>query len=87
MGDIVDVPMQTVSVKVIVDDPDKGDVTSKIELYEDGNVVETFEANSEFCQWKVEHARQPGSHYYFVKVTQADGNQLWSAPIWVTVAE
>ena len=26
-----------------------------------------------------------GKHYYFVKVTQADGNTLWSAPIWVSV--
>jgi hypothetical protein len=28
-----------------------------------------------------------GKHYYFVKVTQADGNLLWSAPVWVTVAD
>ena len=30
---------------------------------------------------------QPGKHYCFVKVTQADGNTLWSAPVWVTVAK
>ena len=28
-----------------------------------------------------------GKHYYFAKVTQVDGNLLWSAPIWLTVAE
>ena len=25
----------------------------------------------------------PGSHFYFVKVTQADGDRLWSAPVWL----
>ena len=25
-----------------------------------------------------------GEHYYYAKVTQSDGNILWSAPIWVT---
>ena len=26
----------------------------------------------------------PGEHFYYAKVTQADGNMLWSAPVWVT---
>ena len=26
----------------------------------------------------------PGVHFYYAKVTQADGNVLWSAPVWVT---
>ena len=26
----------------------------------------------------------PGAHFYYAKVTQADGNVLWSAPVWVT---
>ncbi|MBD8532697.1 MULTISPECIES: CehA/McbA family metallohydrolase [unclassified Massilia] len=25
-----------------------------------------------------------GAHFYYAKVTQADGNILWSAPVWVT---
>jgi hypothetical protein len=29
----------------------------------------------------------PGEHFYYAKVTQADGNVLWSAPVWVTQAE
>jgi hypothetical protein len=27
---------------------------------------------------------EPGEHFYYAKVTQADGNVLWSAPVWVT---
>lgn len=26
----------------------------------------------------------PGAHFYYAKVTQEDGNVLWSAPVWVT---
>jgi hypothetical protein len=26
----------------------------------------------------------PGEHFYYVRVTQEDGNMLWSAPVWVT---
>ncbi|WP_305821725.1 CehA/McbA family metallohydrolase [Massilia brevitalea] len=26
----------------------------------------------------------PGAHFYYAKVTQADGKVLWSAPVWVT---
>ena len=28
----------------------------------------------------------PGEHFYYARVTQDDGNILWSAPIWVTLA-
>jgi hypothetical protein len=24
-----------------------------------------------------------GAHFYYAKLTQADGNILWSAPVWV----
>jgi hypothetical protein len=26
----------------------------------------------------------PGEHFYYARVTQADGNMLWSAPVWVS---
>jgi hypothetical protein len=26
----------------------------------------------------------PGAHFYYAKLTQTDGNILWSAPVWVT---
>jgi hypothetical protein len=25
----------------------------------------------------------PGAHFYYVKLTQDDGNIIWSAPVWV----
>ena len=29
----------------------------------------------------------PGEHFYYARVTQEDGNMLWSAPVWVTQAQ
>jgi hypothetical protein len=29
----------------------------------------------------------PGEHFYYARLTQEDGNMLWSAPVWVTQAE
>lgn len=29
----------------------------------------------------------PGEHFYYARVTQDDGNVLWSAPVWVTQEE
>ena len=72
---------------VVVDDGDENDATAKIELFEDGVVVQTNEPNAADCRWEPACTPKPGKHYYFAKVTQADGNLIWSAPVWVTVAE
>ena len=85
MGDILEEPIDKVNVLVAVDDKDEK--TSKIELFEDGVVVQTDAPNSASRRWETTFNPAPGKHNYFVKVTQADGNLLWSAPIWVTVAE
>jgi hypothetical protein len=87
MGSIVEEPVQNVKVGVRVSDADADDKIAKIELFEDGKVVATDEPNKQARCWGVERTPEPGKHYYFVKVTQADGNLLWSAPVWVTVAE
>lgn len=87
MGDIIEEPVDEVKVKVVVEDPDEGDGTDKIELFEDGKVVQVYEPNLLMKYWLTDCSPPVGKHYYFVKVTQADGNLLWSAPIWVTVTE
>jgi hypothetical protein len=70
-----------------VSDPDSDDTIAKIELFEDGVVVATDEPKKQGRCWNVERTPEPGKHYYFAKVTQGDGNLLWSAPVWVTVSE
>ncbi len=87
MGSILDEPVETVEAYVRVGDTDAGDVISKIELFEDGEVVQTDEPNKQGRCWNISCSPKPGKHYYFVKVTQEDGDLLWSAPVWVTVAD
>jgi len=85
MGAIVPEPVQDVETCVQVADADPGDVIAKLELFEDGKIVETDQPNKQARRWTTDRRPEPGKHYYFVKVTQGDGNLLWSAPVWVTV--
>ncbi len=86
MGDIVLEVVEKPEIKVVVEDPDLGDATAKIELFEDGEIVAVKEADAARVEWSTVREPSPGEHFYFVKVTQTDGNLLWSAPVWVTVA-
>ena len=85
MGDVITEPAKNVSTVISVNDPDPNDRIDRIELFEDGMVVQTDQPNSNSRQWKTKFGPKPGKHYYFVKVTQKDGNLMWSAPVWVTV--
>ncbi len=87
MGDIIAEPVKTVKAVAAVNDPDTDDQITRIELLEDGVIVQTDQPNSNRRQWKTKFGPKPGKHYYFVKVTQKDGNLMWSAPVWVTVGE
>jgi hypothetical protein len=87
MGDIITEPVKNVSAVISVNDPDPNDQIARIELFEDGIVIQTDQPNSNSRQWKTRFGPKPGKHYYFVKVTQKDGNLMWSAPVWVTVGE
>lgn len=85
MGEILSEPVENVRVSVTVNDPDEVDRISRIELFEDGTIIQTDEPNSNHRRWKTIFRPQPGNHYYFVKVIQEDANVMWSAPVWVTV--
>ena len=87
MGDIIPDPVESVKVMVAVNDPDADDLITRIELFEDGTVIQTDGPNSNRRRWKTTFRPKPGEHYYFVKVTQDDGNMMWSAPVWVKVRE
>lgn len=87
MGDIITEPVETVKVAVVVNDPDPNDRIDKIELFEDGVVVQTDKPNSNQRRWKTTFEPEPGEHYYFVKVTQTDEDMMWSAPVWVIVGQ
>ena len=87
MGDIISEPVRNVNVIVAANDPDEGDLITKIEIFEDGIVVQTDEPKSTNRRWRTMFKPNPGGHFYFVKITQNDENMLWSAPVWVKVGE
>ncbi|MHC4536038.1 MAG: CehA/McbA family metallohydrolase [Planctomycetota bacterium] len=87
MGDIIPNPVKDVKIMVAVNDPDAGDLITRIEIFEDGVVIQADEPNSNRRRWKTMFKPKAGKHYYFVKITQKDGNLMWSAPVWVTVSE
>jgi hypothetical protein len=58
---------------------------NRVYLYKDGVLLSTAIAvgtsiHTEFRDWMSEGE----SHYYYVRVTQVDGDQAWSAPVWTT---
>ena len=83
MGTILEKPVNEVDINVTVTDPDAGDIIAKIDLVQDGTVVRSVEPNQPACWWQVSFTPPSGKHYLYVKVIQADGNRLWSAPVWV----
>jgi len=87
MGDIITEPVKTVTAAITVHDPEAEDLIARIELFEDGAIVQTDQPNSNERQWKTKFGPKPGKHYYFVKVIQKDGNMMWSAPVWVTISQ
>jgi hypothetical protein len=76
------------SISITVSDPD-GEVPSKIEIFygvPGSNInatVLTSSSNSNTLSYTHAIALN-SSYYYYVKVSQTDGNLLWTAPIWAT---
>ncbi len=67
----------------------------KVELIRNGKVIQTFTTDTyhlEFTYDDMEPAekvcinakdKKPIFSYYYLRVTQEDGNMAWSSPIWV----
>jgi predicted metal-dependent phosphoesterase TrpH len=52
-------------------------------LYRNGTLIRTTGVSGTSTQWTVYDTPGPGSFYYLVKLTQADGDRAWSSPIWI----
>ncbi len=60
---------------------------AKVEVLKDSNVVHTFEpGKAEFQgKWTDPRAEQ-GTHYYYIRVQQTDGELAWGSPLWINYA-
>jgi hypothetical protein len=57
-----------------------------IEVIRDGETVcrEKGKGVLALFSWK-DTKPSPGTHWYYAKVVQEDGNMAWSSPVWVSV--
>ena len=77
------------TISVVVNDLDVGDEVAMIDLYYGvpgsgvlSNLLTSAVANTNSLTFT--HPCLPGDHfYYYAKITQLDGDIMWTAPIWV----
>ena len=81
MGSIISEVPEKLEVKVSVHDPDKTDAISKVELVANsGKVIYTWDTN---LSGELSAVLDATYSYYFVRVTEADGDLAVTAPVWV----
>jgi hypothetical protein len=89
LGDIAESPTSKLTCSFRIFDPDENDVIAKVEVISDGKVMNTFDSTQNVIEktFEIEQKPEAGEQYYYLRVTQADKQMLWSAPIWITVVE
>jgi hypothetical protein len=84
MGSRFSRPAGNLTSLVSVFDPDESHVIDRIDLILDGQVVASTRPKLPKYTWAIPIEPTPGSHYCFVRITQAGGHTTWTSPIWVT---
>ena len=75
---------EKLKVEVNLYDPDPSDSISKVEVVVDGGVTAyTWDDAAELAEGSLTAELEPEYSYYFIRVTQADGNLAVTAPVWV----
>jgi hypothetical protein len=87
MGSRLARPAGRLPCLVSIRDPDSSDLIAKVELILDGKVVRSTEPKSPQCEWNSAVEFSPGRHWVLARVTQQDGNEAWSSPVWVNAYE
>ena len=84
LGTIFTEVPEKLNVEVTLYDPDAGDSVSKVELVANsGAVAYTWDNAAELSSGLLNAQLDPTYTYYFVRVTQADGDLAVTAPVWV----
>jgi hypothetical protein len=61
---------------------------AKVEVLKDSDVVHTYEpGKAEFQEKWTDPKPTAGTHYYYVRVQQDDGELVWGSPLWIEVAK
>ena len=83
MGSIIDVP-EKLNFEISFNDPDRTDSIAKVELVvNSGKVAYTWDSAADLAKGSVSVELAPEYTYYFVRVTERDGDLAVTAPVWV----
>ena len=83
MGSIIDVP-EKLNFEISFNDPDRTDSIAKVELVvNSGKVAYTWNSAADLANGSVSVELAPEYTYYFVRVTEGDGDLAVTAPVWV----
>ena len=84
MGTIIEQAPEKLNFKVTLRDPDSSDSIVKVELIvNSGKVAYTWDDAAELAGGVLSAQLSPDYSYYYVRVTQADGDLAVTAPVWV----
>jgi len=84
MGTVIESVPEKLVFDITVQDPDSTDSTAKVELIvNSGKVAYTWDDAALLATGVLTAELDPSYSYYYVRVTQADGNLAVTAPVWV----
>jgi len=80
---ITEVP-EKLNINVSVNDPDASDSISKVEvIVNSGKVAYTWNTPSELASGELSCELDPSYSYYYIRITEGDGDLAVTAPVWV----
>ena len=84
MGTIISEVPEKLNINVIVNDPDASDSISKVEVIVDsGRTAYTWNDPAELATGALSVELDPDYSYYYIRVTEGDGDLAVTAPVWV----
>ena len=84
LGSIIEEVPEKLDINVLVNDPDASDSISKVEIIvNSGKVAYTWDNPAEMATGNLSVTLDPTFSYYYVRVTQGDGDLAVTAPVWV----
>ena len=84
LGSIIEQVPETVNINVSLFDPDASDSTAKVEVVVNtGKVAHTWSDAAELAAGNLSCTLPADYTYYFIRVTQSDGDIAVTAPVWV----
>ena len=83
LGSCIDVP-DKLNINVTVNDPDASDSISKVEvIVNSGKTAYTWNDPAELASGALSVELDPDYSYYYIRVTEGDGDLAVTAPVWV----